>query len=65
MPVAPQEDPSFLDLLKKGEYWKAANKPITDIPSQIAQGIARPLTDWGMNNTGLLAAVARGVGAFG
>lgn len=45
--------------------WEAANKPLTDLPTQAAQKVARPLTDWGMNHPGILGGMARGAGAFG
>lgn len=42
-----------------------AQKPITEIPTQVAQATARPLTDWGMNHAGPVGTAAKYAGAFG
>lgn len=42
-----------------------AQTPITEIPTQVAQAVARPVTDYGMNHAGPLGTAAKYAGAFG
>lgn len=42
-----------------------AQTPLTEIPTQAAQAVARPVTDYGMNHAGPLGTAAKYAGAFG
>jgi hypothetical protein len=61
----PTDEPSFGDLLSKGDVWGAVNKPITTAPTEVAKSTMEPVIDWGEKHPGMLGNIARYGGTFG